>query len=386
MRKTIGLLGGSFNPIHYGHLQMAQVARDVLGLDRVILMPDGDPPHKKKELANKRDRLRMAEIAVQGVFEVSSMEVERPGKTYTVDTLEALTATYPDADIIMLIGADTLGDLLTWRNVPRVFSLCRFAVFSRGDMPLPDVPGATVMRVHADILGISATEIRKRVHRGMSLEGLTPPAVIDYIGRQRLYNPPVRMCKKEIRKRLKHDLPNGRFRHVLEVEATMEALADRWGYSVKRAGLAGLLHDCAKGLSLEAMCRLVDGNGLLVDAGRRTSRELLHAPASAAMARAVYGVTDPEILHAIWYHNTGSMTLGEMDKLLFVADMIEPGRKATLDLEPIRRMAFQDLNEAVCMAFRHKLAFIEAMGKGIHPDTKAAYEAAQKNNDKEAPA
>ncbi|MCL1964499.1 MAG: nicotinate-nucleotide adenylyltransferase [Firmicutes bacterium] len=381
MQKAIGILGGSFNPIHYGHLQMAQAAKDLLALDTIILIPDGDPPHKDQELADKYDRLRMTELAAGNLFEVSPMEVDRPGKTYTVDTLEALVKTYPGTDFILLIGADTLWEISGWRNPARVFSLCRFAVFSRGDMPFPEVPGAFIQRVDAAILDISATEIRRRVRLGMSLEGLTPPAVIAHIGRRRLYHPPDQLCKKEIQKRLQRALPDARFKHVLGVKDTIEALAKHWGMDAKAAGLAGLLHDCAKGLPLDELRRVIDSQGERVDALRLKSHELLHAPASAAMARGLYGVTDPDVLHAIWYHNTGSIVMGELDKLLYVADMIEPNRKPYAELEDIRRMAAQDLDEAVRMTLYAKLRFIQSSGREIHPDTKAALMTMQKENE-----
>lgn len=195
MRETIGLLGGSFNPIHLGHLAMAEAALGELALSRLIIMPDGDPPHKSKELAGKRHRLRMAELAAAGRFEVSAMEVNRPGKTYTVDTLEVLRTLYPQARLVMLIGADTLRELPGWKSAARVFQLCDFAVFARDDLPLVPPPGVTAIKMRAAIPDISATEIRFRVHCGQALEGFVPQAVEDYIGRHRLYDPPQRMSR-----------------------------------------------------------------------------------------------------------------------------------------------------------------------------------------------
>ncbi len=375
MQRTIGLLGGSFNPIHLGHLQMAAEASAAMGLQRVILLPDGDPPHKTKGLAPRQMRLRMTELAAAGRFEVSPMEVDRPGKTYTVDTLEALTLLYPGVTLYMIIGADTLGQLLTWRNAPRVFELCTFLVFARDGLPMLPVPGANVTRLDAKIDDISSTEVRARVHRGQSLEGFLPQSVEDYIGVTRLYDPPVPMSVKAIRKRLSADHTPGRYQHILGVERTVLSLAARWGFDEKRAGLTGLLHDCAKFMSLGAMNAFVDAQGVRVDGARRGSVALLHAPASMAMARAVYGVTDPEILRAIRYHNTGHAPMEMLDKLLFVADMIEPGRKEYPWTEGLRRMAQEDLDAAVLAVMRLKLEHLARQGKAAHPDTDAAAEA-----------
>lgn len=381
MGEMLGLLGGSFNPIHNGHLAMAEAARQEMKLDRLIILPDGDPPHKSTELAGKRDRLRMAELAAAGRFEVSAMEVERPGKTYTVDTLEVLHALYPDATLVMIIGADTLHEISSWRNAQRVFALCRFAVFARDDLPLMEVPGATVMRMQTPIPDISATEIRERVRQGLSLEGLTPQTVEDYIGSHRLYNPPPQASMKDIRKRLKDTLPPARYRHTLGVEKTMRVLAARWGYDIKKAALTGLLHDCAKGMDLERMDAYVDAHGLRVDEGRRASVALLHAVASAAMARAEYGVTDPEILTAIRYHNTGHTPMSRLDRLLYIADMTEPHRKPFPWMGALRSLAMEALDEAACDTMRIKLDYIRRRGKDIHPDTAAACAALEKERE-----
>jgi nicotinate-nucleotide adenylyltransferase len=383
MREAIGVLGGTFNPIHCGHLAMAEAAQEALHLTQTILMPAGDPPHKRKGLAKKRRRLQMVKLAAEGRFAVSDLEIERSGKTYTVDTLTALRAQHPDADLWMIIGADTLHEIKNWRDAPRVFTLCRFAVFARGGLSLPEVPGAQVTRIETPIPGISATEIRARVHRGASLSGLTPPEVIRYIGLNRLYDPPVRLSDKAMRARLKKDLSEARYRHVMGVEAAMRALARRWDYDEKRAALTALLHDCAKDLSLEAMLRLVDDNGEPTDPQRRTLRELLHAPAGAAMARAVYGVTDPDVLAAIAAHNTGRPHAGTLDKLLWLADMTEPGRKGRPWMATLRETAMKDINQAAYLAMRQKIAFIEADGKRVHPDTAAAYAALSRQQKEE---
>lgn len=378
MAETIGLLGGSFNPIHNGHLAMAEAAYAELALSRIILLPDGDPPHKSAELAAKRHRLRMVELAARYPLEVSAMEVERPGKTYTVDTLEAMRRLYPSAQLYMIIGADTLNELHTWKDAQRVFTLCRFAVFARDDLPMIEVPGADVVRMQTAIPGLSATEIRGRVHRGLSLEGYVPASVENYIGAERLYSPPQQMRKREIRKRLEKILPVRRFQHVLGVERTMRKLARRWAYHPSRAALTGLLHDCAKTMPLEEMRAFVDAQGVQADPMRRQTPELLHAVAGMAMARSVYGVTDPDILHAIRYHNTGCAQMGILDRMLYVADMCEPGRPNRPWMKRLRLLSMEDLDEATRFALQIKLDNIQKWGQDAHPDTAAALAAMEK--------
>lgn len=375
MHETIGLLGGSFNPIHNGHLAMAEAALLEMRLDSLLIMPDGDPPHKAKGLAGKRHRLRMAELAANGRFAVSAMEVERSGKTYTVDTLEVMRMLNPHAKLVLIIGADTLREITTWKNAPRVFALCEFAVFAREGSPMAEVPGAVVHTLRTRIPEISSTALRARVHSGLSLEGLVPQKVESYIGRHRLYDPPVWMSETAIRRDLKGMLPNDRFNHTLGVVQTIRLLAARWGYDERKAALTGLLHDCAKGMNLSAMRAEVDRLGLRVDALRRENVALLHASAGMGMARAHYGVTDPEILHAIRCHNTGTNPMGRLDKLLILADMTEPNRKRCPRMEALRRLSVENLDQATAEALRMKWQQVLKRGGVMHPDTEAALEA-----------
>lgn len=375
MCERIGLLGGSFNPIHLGHLAMAAAAREELGLTRLLIMPDGDPPHKSTELADKAQRLEMVRRAAGDRFEVSAMEVDRPGKTYTIDTLTALREAWPQAALVMLIGADTLRELPTWREAQRVYALCRFAVFARDELALCAPPGVQWIRMRTEIPDISSTEIRARVHKGLSLDGLVPQVVQDYIGAHRLYDPPRQRSQQTIRRRLKEMLPAKRYRHTLGVKQAMIRLAQRWSYDAEKAALTGLLHDCAKAMPLAQMQAYVRRVGVHLDALRQENTALLHAPAGAALARERFGVTDPEILHAIATHNTGSEKMGILDKLLFVADYTEPGRKAIEGLDAIRAMAMEDLDAAVCGVLDSKLAYITQKGDVLHPDTLAARKA-----------
>jgi len=371
-QPSIGLLGGSFNPIHFGHLAMAEAAVKALSLSTLIIMPAGDPPHKSTELADKYDRLEMVRLAAADRYAVSAMEVERPGKTYTVDTLDALAQAHPGSRIVMLIGADTLAEISGWREAARVFSLCRFAVFARDGLSLPAVPGADIIRLPDEVPDMSSSQIRARVGQGLSLDGFVPPLVSDYIGEKRLYGPPPRMPYPEMRAHLSAVLPQRRYMHTLGVERTMRKLAKRWPYNTERAALAGLLHDCAKGMSLGELRRTALDAGLHVDGGRMESRELLHAPVSAQVARAVYGVTDPDVLRAIWYHNTGAIPMHTLDKLLCVADMTEPSRRTNEKISRLRKLAMSDLDEAARETLRLKLAHVRQQGRRAHPDTEAA--------------
>ena len=132
-KERIGIMGGSFNPIHDRHMEIAACAKREHKLDRVIFLPAGNPPHKHERLADAEYRFEMTRLAVSGMqgFSVSRMEIDREGVTYTVDTLTRLQKQMPGADLFYLIGEDTLFDLPNWRRPDKVFTLCRFLVCSR---------------------------------------------------------------------------------------------------------------------------------------------------------------------------------------------------------------------------------------------------------------
>ena len=198
----VGLFGGSFDPIHCGHLVVAEQARERLALDRVVFVPGRRPPHKLgKRLAPAEHRLRMVELAVEGHagFEVSDVELRREGPSYSLVTVQQLQAAHPDWDICFLIGADTLPELPTWYHIAELASVCQFAVFARPGESLDDVAPLrgtlsdaqiAAIREHCfeiPLMGISSTDVRRRVGEGRSLRYLVPEPVRLYIHEHGLY-------------------------------------------------------------------------------------------------------------------------------------------------------------------------------------------------------
>lgn len=181
----LGILGGSFDPVHHGHLILARAAREELGLDRVIFIPAALSPHKPGTTpADAADRMAMLRLAIDGEpgFEACDIELRRPPPSYMVDTLRQLTATNPGAEFVLLVGADNVAKFDTWNEPDEIRRLARIAVLDRANGEAPrDWP--VVRRV----VDISSTDIRKRVAAGRSIRYLTPDAVCDYIKRNGLY-------------------------------------------------------------------------------------------------------------------------------------------------------------------------------------------------------
>jgi nicotinate-nucleotide adenylyltransferase len=191
-RRRVGILGGSFDPVHYGHLILAEAALEHLRLDRLLLMPAGRPAHKRRRaLAPAEDRVAMLRLAARANprLEVSTLEADRAGVTFTVRTLEALAAAEP-ADYFFLMGEDSLREFGTWREPGRILELARLAVVRREGTPRAPVRGTLrrrVVFVPMPGIEISSSAIRRRIARGASVRYWVPDAVLTYMDRHGLY-------------------------------------------------------------------------------------------------------------------------------------------------------------------------------------------------------
>jgi len=193
-------MGGTFDPIHLGHLVVAEEVRYQLGLDEIIFVPAGQPWLKAdRPISPAADRLQMVSLAIADnpLFKISAVDIDRPGPTYTVDTIDRLKDEIgAEARIFFLMGGDALGDLPRWKEPSRLAQMCRMVAFSRPGAALPSlewlesvVPGVSksIIVVEVTQVDISATQIRRQAAQGGSLQGLVPPAVERYIFEQGLY-------------------------------------------------------------------------------------------------------------------------------------------------------------------------------------------------------
>lgn len=203
MADQLALMGGTFNPVHVGHLRLGLEAIERLGADRLVLMPCASPPHKRpRDLADAEHRLAMCRLAARQDrrVEVTDIELRRQGPSYTVDTLRQWHAERPGNALVLLIGADMLRDLAKWREVEQVVRLARVVTLPRPDAPLGRLPALrdrigdeATDRILGDVLSslgqvdVSSTEIRSRLARGQPVTGMVPPAVEQYIAEHGLY-------------------------------------------------------------------------------------------------------------------------------------------------------------------------------------------------------
>ncbi|MBA3495863.1 MAG: nicotinate (nicotinamide) nucleotide adenylyltransferase [Gemmatimonadales bacterium] len=189
---SIGLLGGSFDPVHHGHLIVGQIAAETLGLDVILFLPARQQPFKLgRHAAAAVDRAAMLDLAVAAApgFAVERAELERPAPSFSVDTLEALRAKHPGATFTLLLGADAAAELEAWHRAADLPGLARIVVFGRPGTPIPTSPLISAT-VEVPAVQISATEIRQRVRTGRPIRYWVPDAVAEYVTRHRLYLDP----------------------------------------------------------------------------------------------------------------------------------------------------------------------------------------------------
>ncbi len=194
--KRIGILGGTFNPVHMGHLAIAQAAVQTVNLDKVFFVPSHTPPHKRiASLASVNDRYQMVKLAILGnpKFSLSDFEVKRPGKSYTIDTLKFFQEKYVDAQIYVIIGADMVEGLSAWKDIDEILAIASFLVFDRpgSSKHLPDdiIKGRTQQFISLQMpeLAISSSFLRTQVKKRKSIKYLVPDKVFEYIIMKKLY-------------------------------------------------------------------------------------------------------------------------------------------------------------------------------------------------------
>ena len=191
--KKIGVLGGTFDPIHLGHLVLAEQVKEKLKLDQVIFIPCFHSPHKtRQKLSPAKDRFRMTQLSLEGnsFFSVLDIELKRKGLSYTVDTLRELRDLYPDSQIYFLTGSDVVNELDTWKDPKQIYRLAKVVIATRPGFDEFDPEHHLAKKsIVVPITGIdvSSSEIRRRVKKGKSIKYLVPSGVEDYIKKKKLY-------------------------------------------------------------------------------------------------------------------------------------------------------------------------------------------------------
>ena len=367
------IYGGTFNPPHLGHADALSCASAALGADRMLVVPAGIPPHKA--LAEGRpgaeERLRLCELAFPEA-NVTPVELQREGKSYTVDTLREISRENPGAELYFLVGTDMLLYMEQWHEFQEIFSLCTLAALPRADGDLAEIERyaaylRSTYRARIEIISktplpMDSTALRAALpHRG-GADRLFD-AVYSEIIRCRLYDAKPDLAW--LREKADAYLKPTRIPHVRGCEETAVRLALRWGENPEDAAEAGILHDITKNLSTDEQLRLVEKYGIVLDAYERAAPLILHARTGACFAREHFGVPD-NIFSAIEWHTTGCPGMTTLDKIVYLADFIEPTR-AFPGVERVRSLAFADLDGAMIEALQMSMDDVRRRGFQPHP-------------------
>ena len=388
---NIGIYGGTFNPPHLGHFQAAKTAIAALKLDKLILIPAALPPHKElpEGTPSPERRLEMTAkmadaMAMSGTVEVSDLELRRPGKSYTADTLEQLHRQYPQAKLWLLMGTDMFLTLHLWREPERIMALAGICAFGRTEQDgeelfapqrayLKEHFGAEIVTITLPgLVDISSTRLRAGLDQGLGRRYLVP-AVYGCILMNSLYGiradlkhlelPELRACSYYMMKQK-------RVPHVMGVEEEAAKLARRWGADETLARRAGALHDCTKYWTLEENTALCAKYGVALDELEQKAVKLLHSKTGACIAKYVFGEPE-EVCQAIFWHTTAKEDMTLLEKIIYMADYIEPNRDFA-GVERLRALSYKDLDKALLLGVETTIQEMKERGLPIHKRTLMA--------------
>lgn len=387
---NIGLCGGTFDPLHTGHVGMIKAALDSRLVDRIIIMPSGRPPHKRLEvvsMARYRYEMVMRAFADDPRISVSDFEILKPGPSYTLETVAYLRAQLkPEDELYLIYGSDVLKDLKYWHEPEAVLSSCPFLLADRGGYQdkesrilaeeLRETYQARLYFFPSPVVELSSTQIRQMVMEGKSISGLVPEPVGRFIRKHALYRwqadlamlkPDFRQLLFDLERQIWPIMTGKRLLHSLNVMTYALHLAVIHHVSAEQTAVAALLHDCAKCLPLVEQQKLASRNG----DETMMEPELVHGPAASELAQARYGIQDSCILDAIQYHTTGRAGMSKLDKIIFIADKVEPAR-VYAGLDEIRKLAETDLDCALNVCFDEIGKFLGREHLHSHPYTSDA--------------
>ncbi len=381
----IGIYGGTFDPIHVGHLNLCAAMKERLELDEILIIPTGTSPHKAMSATKAQHRLKMCELAVKDYglhARVSDMEIRREGKSYTFLTVTELLEKESDCELYLIMGADMFMSLESWYRFDDLKNLVVFAAVQRDDVSTADLEseagrlrdiGCRCVVVSLPEVEVSSTAIRNAVSAGESIEGLVTESVQSFIEDKGLYKSCLCPEKREhYKKILRMRLSDKRYRHCLAVAEEAVRLARKYGADPVAAEEAGLLHDITKETDEETHKFIIAQRETMTELEEKTHK-LWHAMSGAAYVEKQLKITDEDVINAIRYHTTGRAGMSLLEKVIFIADFTSADRDYR-DVDIMRKKADESLEEALRYSLGYTIRDIEKHGGTVHPDTVDAYE------------
>ena len=383
--ERIGIFGGTYNPPHLGHIGAAIYGKTALCLDKLYLIPSYISPHKSLPTGSPtpEQRLNMVTLAAENTdLTASDMELIRGGASYTYETVLALRAQHPDAEIFLMMGTDMFLTLDLWREAELLLSMVTPVVFHRGDKGeraqieekkvFFAEKGISAIVMENPITEISSTQLRRMLVFDCAAPFLSEK-VHSYILENKLYgtgesykNLPLPELEKVVCSLVK---PN-RVAHILGCRDTAVELAKRWGADETDAARAGLLHDITKALDGPLQLTLCEQYGMHPDDFSRAYPKTLHAHTGAMVAERIFGENE-SVVSAIHSHTTGKAGMNILEKIIYVADYMEPNRDFD-GVEALREAAFTDIDKALKLGLEMTISLLRKEGKTISKESLEA--------------
>lgn len=378
----IAIYGGSFNPPHLGHIEAARTVYGELSPDIFLIVPDNVPPHKDLEEGSPcaAERMELCKLAFGGLpaVVISDIELKRDGKSYTADTISALREEYKEDELCLVMGTDMFLSLESWYRFEYLLENCTITVLAREDEDARQLEahanalqaryGANTLILPHAPLPMSSSEIRGKLRLRMGAEQLAP-GVYKRIIQKGYYDalPELAWLREQVYERIEER----RIAHVVGCESEAVLLAMHWGESPETAATAAILHDITKKLNTQEQLKLCEKYGIICDNADMYATKLLHAKTGAELARDEFGVSDA-IYQAIRWHTTGRPDMSVLEKIIYIADYIEPTRDFP-GIERLRKLAYEDLNMTMIIGMKMSLDDILSRGIEPHTDTIDAY-------------
>lgn len=364
----IGIFGGSFSPVHNGHLQIAEDCLIEMGLDKIIFLPNSKPPHKNVEKFSFENRVKMLKLAIEDneKFEISLVEEDFFKTHYSYNTMKENF--FNDKDkFYFIMGDDEFLNISSWYEYEKFLEITSVIVFLRKynldfilDKNKDLIEKYDINIVKNSVISISSTDIRNRMNEKKSIKYLIPKKVCKYIYEDLNY-----FDINKIKKDLKEKLSKNRYEHSLRVADYCKRLAVIYKVDENRAYLSGLVHDCAKNLEEFYMLNKKLNSDIIFDTEEKDNENLKHAPIGAIVCKDLYGIFDEEIISAVRYHTTAKENMTLLEKILFISDKIEPGRKYDT-VDELRRLADFDIDRAIVKFLNDSFEYLEKKSQKVH--------------------
>ncbi len=379
----IGIYGGSFNPVHMGHVQAAKYAIDSLGLDRLLVIPSSQTPGKQKVHNTPTDahRLEMLKLAFEShpSVVIDHRELARGGISYTVDTLRELAKCFPEDELILFVGTDMFLSFLTWYCPEAILQYASLGVFFRGERneleaiekqkTAIEAMGGKVHLVKNPVTAISSTALRRMLVFGCA-DPFLPEDVGAYIRKNSLYDTGADyrgLSEEALTQVVTRLLKPSRVAHVLGCRQAAVELANLWGANPCDAARAALLHDITKALDGPLQLTLCEQYGVCLDAFSSQNPKTLHALTGSFVAERIFG-ENQAVVEAIRHHTTGKANMNVLETIIYVADYMEPNRDFP-GVQALRDLAYTDLDGALKLGLEMTVSLLREQGRQISPES-----------------